>query len=58
MLIANINIPMPDTCHDCPFSKWNYYECECILTKIHFEDNKKTFYNRPKFCPLKEKKTS
>lgn len=56
MLIAKINMPMPDTCHDCPFCIWSYFEGECKLTKKHFYDNAKLAYNRHKSCPLKEEK--
>ena len=56
MLIAEINMPMPETCHVCPFSRWHYTECECFLSKKHFSDNSKLAYSRnKKICPLKEK---
>lgn len=56
MLTATIDMPMPESCHYCPFATWHYTECECMLTKKHFEDNNNLCYRRPKFCPLKEKK--
>lgn len=56
MLTATINMPMPESCYYCPFSRWNYAECECILTKKHFEedDDNNLCCHRAKFCPLKE----
>ena len=56
MLITRIDMPMPDTCHSCPFCAWFYDEGECQLIKKHFHDNNKLAYNRPKFCQLKEEK--
>lgn len=44
------NFTMPENCLNCPFSKWEYCQCTCLITnKIKGDTGA---YKRPKKCPL------
>ena len=52
------NFKMPESCGECPFSKWEYFYCTCIVNKVTREDSNPIdlYKKRPKKCPLVEKK--
>ncbi len=55
MVQAILNIEMPESCFECPFSKGNYTQIICKLTGNIDEDNGKWTF-KVYGCPLRKYK--